>query len=325
MVDWEQNVTAAGIGEILYSTGTTTYDSLAAGNSGQCLTSGGAGAPSWQSCALGAGTNFWNSSFGALYPGNSTLDLLVGSTATSSAKFSVLNIAGTLTPVASLSAIGGSDDTKGIYLKGDGSIQSVRMNTLTIGGATTGNITIDSGSNVTTLSDATVNLAGGTASRFLLTDANKSVTYSGLSSVLSDTLSDETGGGGVAVFNTSPAITTSLTTGSTSFDLIDTTATTVNFARATTTSLTIGATSGTLNLQHPTINVGGGGAVNLATVSNDNLTITPNGTGDLILTGDFDTQVLVGASGATTKFPLLVRSGIGSNASFAVDNLNSGD
>src|SRR5207237_10564353 len=105
------------------------------------------------------------------------------------------------------------------------------------------------------LSDTTINLAGGTASRFLLTDASKNIAYSGTSSLLSNTLTDETGTGGVAVFNLSPSISTSLITGSSSFDLIDTTATTVNFARGATTALTVGATSGTLALQTPTINV----------------------------------------------------------------------
>ncbi|MBD3359388.1 MAG: hypothetical protein GF365_01625 [Candidatus Buchananbacteria bacterium] len=41
------DVTAAGAGEILYSTGATTYDSLAAGTSGYLLQSNGAAAPSW--------------------------------------------------------------------------------------------------------------------------------------------------------------------------------------------------------------------------------------------------------------------------------------
>ncbi|KKU17993.1 MAG: hypothetical protein UX28_C0003G0171 [Candidatus Pacebacteria bacterium GW2011_GWA1_46_10] len=45
------NVTALGAGEVLYSTGTTAYDSLAAGSSGQLLTSGGAAAPSWSNIA----------------------------------------------------------------------------------------------------------------------------------------------------------------------------------------------------------------------------------------------------------------------------------
>ncbi|MCC6711137.1 MAG: site-specific integrase, partial [Candidatus Pacebacteria bacterium] len=45
------NVTAAGAGELLYSTGTSAYDSLAAGSSSQLLISGGAGAPSWSNIA----------------------------------------------------------------------------------------------------------------------------------------------------------------------------------------------------------------------------------------------------------------------------------
>jgi len=63
------------------------------------------------------------------------------------------------------------------------------------------------------------------------------------SSELAGVISDETGSGAL-VFGTSPAITTSLTTGSSSFDLINTTATTVNFAKAATT-LSIGAATGT--------------------------------------------------------------------------------
>lgn len=50
----------------------------------------------------------------------------------------------------------------------------------------------------------------------------------------------------------SPAITTSLTTSSTSFDLLNTTATTLNFAGAATT-LNIGATTGTATINNPTI------------------------------------------------------------------------
>ena len=66
------------------------------------------------------------------------------------------------------------------------------------------------------------------------------------SAQLAGVLSDETGSG-VVVFGTSPAITTSLTTGSSSFDLLNTTATTVNFAGAATT-LNIGNASGTVTI-----------------------------------------------------------------------------
>jgi hypothetical protein len=51
-----------------------------------------------------------------------------------------------------------------------------------------------------------------TASRFVTSDASSNLTTTGTSAFLLNTLSDETGTG-VAVFGTSPAITTSLTTG----------------------------------------------------------------------------------------------------------------
>jgi hypothetical protein len=66
------------------------------------------------------------------------------------------------------------------------------------------------------------------------------------SSELAGVLSDETGSG-VVVFGTSPQITTSLTTGSTSFDLLNTTATTINFGGAA-TSLNVGNASGTVTI-----------------------------------------------------------------------------
>jgi hypothetical protein len=84
---------------------------------------------------------------------------------------------------------------------------------------------------------------------------NAAVLGSFTSSQLATALTDETGSG-AAVFGTSPAITTSLTTPSTTFALVNTTATTVNFAGAATT-LSIGAATGT-------------------TTVNNNLTITGN-------------------------------------------------
>ena len=45
------SVTAAGAGELLYSSATTTYGHLAAGSSGQIIKSGGAGAPTWNTAA----------------------------------------------------------------------------------------------------------------------------------------------------------------------------------------------------------------------------------------------------------------------------------
>ena len=59
---------------------------------------------------------------------------------------------------------------------------------------------------------------------------------------LAAAITDETGSG-VLLFGTSPEITTSITTASTTFALINTTATTVNFAGVATTALNIGASN----------------------------------------------------------------------------------
>src|SRR5207248_1687781 len=79
------------------------------GVSNQCLLSGGAGiAASWGAC--GASASNWDVSNGVIRPKfSSTLDLLIGGTATNSstanfAKFAVLNVnPGAGTPTASIS------------------------------------------------------------------------------------------------------------------------------------------------------------------------------------------------------------------------------
>ena len=62
---------------------------------------------------------------------------------------------------------------------------------------------------------------------------------------LKNTISDETGSGAL-VFGTSPAITTSLTTPTASFDLLNTTATTINFGGGASTAINMGHASGTV-------------------------------------------------------------------------------
>src|SRR3989344_5495460 len=104
----------------------------------------------------------------------STLDFLLGSNATSSAEFAVTGI-NDGTPTASVSATTGGGAGNGISLTGaTATIQSLRMGTLTLGGSSTGNIVIDSGSNLLQLSDATINL---TDSAF--TTEDNSVLYTG--------------------------------------------------------------------------------------------------------------------------------------------------
>lgn len=92
----------------------------------------------------------------------------------------------------------------------------------------------------------TVNGASGAITNVAKTTDKLSVFAATTSSELAGVISDETGSGAL-VFGTSPAITTSLTTGSTSFDLVNTTATTVNFAGAA-TSLNLGSAAGTVTV-----------------------------------------------------------------------------
>jgi hypothetical protein len=106
-----------------------------------------------------------------------------------------------------------------------------------IAGGTTGAIHYQSSANTTTF------LTGNS------TTTPQFVTSTGTGSAAqAPTLTSSTGTGNV-VLATSPSITTSLTTASTSFDLINTTATTVNFAKAA-TALSIGASTGTTTVNN---------------------------------------------------------------------------
>lgn len=107
------------------------------------------------------------------------------------------------------------------------------------------------------------------------------VTATGLSQFASTTsaelatvLSDETGysSGAKAVFSISPDISTSITTGSASFDLINTTATTVNFAGAA-TAVNIGAANSTTTIAGDLVVNGTTTTINSTTVTVDDLNI----------------------------------------------------
>ncbi len=88
---------------------------------------------------------------------------------------------------------------------------------------------------------------------------------------LAAAITDETGSGAL-VFGTSPVFTTSITTGSTTFSVFNTTATTVN-AFGAATSLTIGATSGTTVVRTPTFRIGNTSAT--IDSANGTLSFTP--------------------------------------------------
>jgi site-specific recombinase XerD len=87
------------------------------------------------------GTNWWDQVNGTIQPYNKTVDLLLGGTATSSAKFAVLNM-NSGTPTASVSA----GITGAAYLTGTGILATTAKQTLALGDATTtGNIIIQGG------------------------------------------------------------------------------------------------------------------------------------------------------------------------------------
>lgn len=92
----------------------------------------------------------------------------------------------------------------------------------------------------------TVNGVSGAITNVAKTTDKLSVFAATTSAELAGVISDETGSG-VVVFGTSPAITTSLTTASSSFDLINANATTVNFAGAA-LNLNVGNASGTVTI-----------------------------------------------------------------------------
>jgi|GEM_PF-4607110 len=91
--------------------------------------------------AFSTGINYWRDNLGAISPRNDTLDLLIGSNATNSAKIALINI-NSGTPTATISA-----GTSGaIYMKADGTIATTAKQTLALGNATTtGNIILQGG------------------------------------------------------------------------------------------------------------------------------------------------------------------------------------
>jgi hypothetical protein len=126
-------------------------------------------------------------------------------------------------------------------------------------GITNGNgIDLSLSGNTLTFSNTgvlTVNGLTGTVINIARTTDTLAQFASTTSAQLASIISNETGGGGVLVFNTSPTITTSITTASTSFALVNTTATTLNLGGAATT-LTMGGTSGTASIRNSTLTLG---------------------------------------------------------------------
>lgn len=132
----------------------------------------------------------------------------------------------------------------------DGDLTAIAALTGTIGFLKTngsGTWTVDTNTYLTaTTGVTTINGVSGAITNVAKTTDKLSVFAATTSAELAGVISDETGSG-LLVFGTSPAITTSLTTASTSFDLVNTNATTVNFAGAA-TNLNVGNASGTVTI-----------------------------------------------------------------------------
>ncbi|HXC06519.1 MAG TPA: hypothetical protein VNZ86_17300, partial [Bacteroidia bacterium] len=131
-------------GGLLFTNGSGVISQTVAGSNGQCLVSLGGGAPNWASCGA---TGLWNQNAaqGTLFEGNTTEDLLLGGTATASARFAFTGMAGNATPVASIAATPSSGTSTGLSFNSTGAIQSLNKGTLTIGGNTTGDIAFNPG------------------------------------------------------------------------------------------------------------------------------------------------------------------------------------
>ncbi len=160
--------TSYSTGDILYASSSSALARLGVGTATQCLVGGTT--PSWANCNSATTADFfWDQTSGVLYPNNSTVDFLIGGQSSASAKFAILNV-NSGTPTASISANSGNNAT---YLTGSGSLQTVRNNTLTIGGDTTGNITLSP-------------LNGGAGSLLTLNTVNQ--TWSGTTTVTASSL-----------------------------------------------------------------------------------------------------------------------------------------
>lgn len=220
----------------------------------------------------------------SIYPGNTTTNITIGSGLTT----------GTFTAGAT-----GSTGAVSLFPATGGQA-------ITLGGATTGTITIGSTSATAVqlptgkTKIGTSFLAQGSAFTYTLptvaANATLAVSTGNLSQFAATTsaqlagvISDETGSGAL-VFGTSPAFTTSITTGSTSFDLINTTATTVNaFGAATSLNLGYGSTAtSTTNICNGTSSAGTK-TINIGTA----------GTGTEPTTGTF---ITLGTSASSTVF-----------------------
>jgi len=260
----------------------------------QCLQSNSSNnGLTWISCSS-AGTNYWQLNSGALSPANVTNDLLLGATATTSAKIALEFIAGG-TPVASVSSQTGNAPT-GISMSGNGSIQALNMNSLTIGGTTTGDIIFDSGSNVDQFNDNSINLTGSAP---VITSTNTLQLNTG-----ANTLTFNQGGSGqVQFFGTTNFITS-------------------------TGALTLAGTGNALNLSGTGADInfsGTGTAAEIVTQNNQYLALDPGGTGNIIFNATTTPLASLDIRANSGTLAIASVSGATSFAGLVINNSGAGD
>ncbi len=302
------NFTSAG--GLLYTGATGILAQTNVGSGTQCLLGGTT--PTFGTCG---GPFRELTAFGTIVESNTTEDFLLGGVATSSAKFAVLNIAGG-TPTASVSAQNAGGQA--LVLGGDGTIQAVRNNNLTLGGNTTGSLVLAGTSIQLSATNPIIDLTTASTLSINTTTNRPITTGTGLTTL----------GGNLTVNGATTSLASTAITLTGSSPIIDlTSGTTLSINTTTNRPITTGTGLTTLggNLTVAGATTTFSNATPVLTSNTDtSLTITPNGTGNLILTSDLDTGVKIGAS-TNTLAPLSVSGGIGGNALSIFNQINGTD
>jgi len=262
------------------------------------LETDGSGILTCGSDATGAGgSSNWQETLGSISPINSTWDVLIGATATTSAKFAVLNV-NFGTPVASVSS--GLSGTSS-YLTADGTLATQNRMSLTIGNSST----YDTTGNVLINPNGTGNVGiGDTSPASMLTVGSGDlfqVNSSGIIAAIdgvAHTIDDVSGNLTLTSNGTSVMVADDLgVNGATSADITSTTTTATVFD-TTVTTLTIGGAATALNLADSTTTktIDLGGVTNDGT---DTISIGTNGAAnaDVIAIGNANTATTLALTG----------------------------
>jgi hypothetical protein len=274
-LNWVQSTTAwtssedfnllAGKVYEINGTSVLSATTLGSGVTGSSLTGVGTiGTGTWQGTAIAGqygGTGVANTGKTITVSGNTA----IGSSTDTVTLATSGNTSVTLPTAGTLSTLAGSE-----------SLTNKKLGSLT----TNGLVTTSSGDGT-----LTVTSMGSGVATFLATPSSAN---------LASAVSDETGSGAL-VFGTSPTFTTSVLTDSSTFSLINTAATTVNFAGAATT-LSIGSASGTTTINNG-LTVAGPTVLGPAVITQQSAGYT------LVLTDAGDIIEMTNSSAATVTIP----------------------